>query len=219
MENTMKNTVFLMALAGFATTAVAQDFILSISGAPATIDASSGAVFTIDVIGDATIGTYINGAGFGLSSASNPMISNIQWTPIPQYGFHTDDGFDGEGNNGLVAVFNIQLPLHSRGGNFWDDLLLGTSMGQFQITLAPGSFGQLDLDLIAGATYFDPPSPFSMKTMDLDPNDPFGVWTIYSDEIKGSSLILNGASINVVPAPSALALLGLGGLAVSQRRR
>lgn len=221
----MNKTALVIALAGLTTAAVAEDFILSIAGAPATIDATNGAVFTIDVIGDATIGTHIAAGVFGLSSGSNSMITNIQWTPDPMYAFVTDEGYDGEGNNGLVVVgniFNLPCILGDGDGDGDDDplmdLLLGSAIGQFQITLAPGSFGELNLDLIAGPT-FSPNIAFSMQAVTPNYDDIFEIWPLFDDGMPGGNLILNGASINVVPAPSALALLGFSGFAATRRNR
>ena len=55
----MKNTIALIAIAGIATAATAgQDtYSLSIAGAAASVDATSGATITIDIIGDSSIGT------------------------------------------------------------------------------------------------------------------------------------------------------------------
>ncbi|MBL4699074.1 MAG: hypothetical protein JKX70_09610, partial [Phycisphaerales bacterium] len=73
----MKSTIALVAIAGFAAAASAQNFSLSIS-APTTV--VEGAVFTIDITGDADTGTHMLGGGFSLSSGSG-LIDNITWTP------------------------------------------------------------------------------------------------------------------------------------------
>ncbi len=55
------------------------------------------------------------------------------------------------------------------------------------------------------------------------PNDTFGDWRVtLSDEFDdgGQDGVLNGTiTINKIPAPSALALLGMGGLVAGRRRR
>ena len=60
---------------------------------------------------------------------------------------------------------------------------------------------------------------------DAGPSDTFGTWTVtLSDEFDASGIdhtYLQGSTItiNKVPAPGALALLGLGGVAAMRRRR
>jgi hypothetical protein len=207
MENTMKNTVLLIALAGLTTVATAQeDFILSIAGAPTTIDATNGATFTIDIIGDSTHGEVMMGGIFTLISGSG-LITDMSWTPAPWSEFNIDGGYAGNGDYNEVSFGQL-----SNQGPQAPGSQLGMAAGSFQIQIAAGSFGVIDLELVGGL-------PFALQTA-FWPFDGFPTGGAYDvmDSSDGN-LILNGASINVVPAPSALALLGLGGLAVSRRRR
>ena len=203
----MKNTVLLIALAGLTTAAMAEDFSLSIAGAPTTIDATNGATITIDIIGDSTHGEFLIGGSFSLVSGSD-MISGISWTRRNWF-FGGDDGYAGNGNFSEITFQQIIFqsdPFHLSG--------LGSAIGSFQIQIAAGSFGAIDLSLIAG-------TPYTLETAFGNNQQPpvGGAFDFMNDTEPGNNLILNGASINIVPAPSSLALLGLGGLAASRRRR
>ena len=203
----MKNTVLLIALAGLTTVASAEDFILSIAGAPTTIDATNGATITIDIIGDSTHGEVMMGGRFSMISGSG-LISDMAWTPAPwSEAFGSDDGYAGNGDYNDVTFGQISHQGEANPLSF-----LGMPIGSFQIQIAAGSFGVIDLELVGGL-------PFALQTA-FWPFDGFPTGGAF--DVRDSSdgnLILNGASINVVPAPSALALLGLGGLAASRRRR
>ena len=219
----MKNTVLLIAIAGFTTAAVAEDFILSIAGAPATVDATSGAVFTIDVIGDASVGTHMSGGGFSFGSGSNSMIEDIVWTPANWSAFNADGGYAGNGEyNNIVFGQLLSFPGTPECGSPALDSELGERIGSFQITLAEGSQGQLNLNL---TEHQGDNVPFTFEVFEWLDGPPNGcpvtgrLGDHFNDSELGGNIIFNGASINVVPAPSSLALLGLGGLAASRRRR
>ncbi|MBL4697454.1 MAG: PEP-CTERM sorting domain-containing protein [Phycisphaerales bacterium] len=202
----MKKASLLIALAGLTAAAAAQDFSLSIAGAPTTIDATNGATITIDIIGDSTHGEVMMGGRFSMISGSG-LISNMTWTPAPWSAFNTDGGYAGNGDYNEVAFGQISHQGPQTAGS-----QLGMAIGSFQIQIAAGSFGVIDLEILGGL-------PFALETA-FWPFDgfPTGGAVDVRDSSNGT-LILNGASINVVPAPSALALLGLSGLAASRRRR
>jgi len=195
----MKSTIALVAIAGFAAAASAQNFSLSIN---APTEVTEGAVFTIDVIGDADTGTHMLGGGFSLTSGSG-LIADMAWTPAEWSAFNTDNGYAGNGDHagvifGQLLIFGI--PGFDVPGEGSD---LGMSIGSFQVTLGAGS-GVIDFALNAG-------EPFTLQSYDV--ND--GAVASSAD----GQLALNGARVTVTPAPSALALLGLGGLAAGRRRR
>ena len=195
----MKSTIALVAIAGFAAAASAQNFSLSIN---APMEVAEGAVFTIDVIGDADTGTHMLGGGFSLTSGSG-LIANIAWTPADWSAFNTDNGYAGNGDHagvifGQLLIFGIPgFDVPAEGS------ALGSSIGTFQITLGAG-FGDINFELNAA-------SPFSLQSY----NESDGATSSSAD----GQLALNGATVTVTPAPSALALLGLGGLAAGRRRR
>ena len=200
----MKNTIALIAIAGIATAATAggpgETYSLSIAGAAASVDATSGATITIDIIGDSSVGTWMLGGAFVLSSGSNSMVTGMTWTVADWSGFNEGTGvYDGNGNHEEVIYGQLVfLPVIQPGAG--SDL--GLSIGSFVIDIAAGSAGQLDLSLLLG-------SGDALRTV--------------GDGVLGASsdgaLSLNGASITITPAPSAMALLGLGGIAAGRRRR
>ncbi|MGV6815377.1 MAG: PEP-CTERM sorting domain-containing protein [Phycisphaerales bacterium] len=199
----MKNALTLIAVAGIASVASAQNFSLSISGAPATV--AEGAVFSFDVIGDADIGTHMLGGGFTMTSGS-ALIANMTWTPASWSQFNTDDGYAGGGDYGQITFGQLVIPGVPPFDQPAPGSELGSAIGTFQVTLVGAGSGVIDFALNAI-------SPFSLET--IDPATGAG------DNSSNGQLALNGASIQVgtVPAPSALALLGLGGLAAGRRRR
>ncbi len=200
----MKSTLALVALAGLASAAAAQDFTLSITGAPMDIDTTAGDVtFTVDIMGDASVGTHFLGGSYYLNSDS-AFVTDMQWTNPSWSSFPTDGGYAGNGNYNQVIFGQLVIPnvppfdVPAPGSE------LGGSLGTFQITVAGGSFGTLDLSL-------DSASPFTLEVVDINTGETF-------QSVNGN-LFLNGASVNLVPAPSAMALLGLGGLVAGRRRR
>ncbi len=206
----MKNTLALVAIAGFAAAATAgnETFSLSISGAPTTVDATDAVTITVDVTGDSSFGTHLLGGEFGLTSGSNSMITDIRWMNADWSTANGNDGYDGAGNN-LPVIFGQLVVLT----DLFDFLPgagseLGGVIGSFQIDIAAGSSGMLDLD-------FTTTDRFALKTVDVDTVNR----TTASMDSNSGTLSLNGASIEVTPAPSALALLGLGGIAAGRRRR
>ncbi len=199
----MKNAIALIAVAGIAGAASAQNFTLSLVGAPATV--AEGAVFTFDVIGDADVGTHMLGGAFTLSSDS-ALIADMSWDNASWDQFPTDGGYAGSGNYNQVIFGQLVIPnvppfdVPGAGSE------VGGVIGTFTVTLAATGTGVIDFAL--GSS-----QPFTLQTVDINTG------ALYDDSQAGSTLTLNGASVSVVPAPSALALLGLGGLAAGRRRR
>jgi len=199
----MKTSIALVAVAGFAAAASAQNFSLSIAGAPTTVDTTMGAVtVTVDIIGDSDFGTHMLGGGFTMTSGSS-LVEGMSWAAASWSSFNTDGGYAGGGDYGQVIFGQLVIPgvppfdVPAPGSE------LGSAIGSFQIVIGQGT-GIIDLSIAAG-------SPFSLEVLDLA-----GGTTAQS---SNGNLTLNGASINVVPAPSAMALLGLGGLVAGRRRR
>ncbi len=196
-------TIAIAAIAGFAAAASAgSSFSLSIAGAPMTVDTSMGAAtFTVDVIGDSTFGTHMLGGAFSLTSGSSNVLA-MAWTPAAWSAFNTDNGYAGGGDYNTVIFGQLVIPGVPPFDQPAPGSELGSAIGSFQITVEGA--GVLDLSLNAA-------SPFSLEVIDL-------VSGTTANSSSGS-LNLNGASINLVPAPSAMALLGLGGIVAGRRRR
>ncbi|HCT45172.1 MAG TPA: hypothetical protein DF699_08165 [Phycisphaerales bacterium] len=197
-------TIALAAVAGLATVASAgADFSLTLVPSAMTVDVSGGAAtITIDVIGDSSFGTHMLGGAFTLGS-SNALVTDMAWSPASWSSFNTDDGYAGNGNYNQVIFGQLVIPgvppfdVPAAGSD------LGSSIGSFTVTFDGGS-GIVDFGLTAG-------SPFTLEAIDVNTGGTF--------QSADGSLSLNGASVNVIPAPSAMALLGLGGLVAGRRRR
>ena len=197
-------TIALAAVAGLASVATAgNSFSLTLVPSASTVDVSGGAAtITIDVIGDSSFGTHMLGGAFSIGSGSG-LVTNMAWSPASWSSFNTDNGYAGNGDYNDVIFGQLVIPgvppfdVPAPGSE------LGSSIGSFTVTFDGGS-GVVDFGLMAG-------SPFTLEVLDLNSGTT-------AQSVNGS-LTLNGASINVVPAPSAMALLGLGGLVAGRRRR
>jgi hypothetical protein len=204
----MKNTLALIAVAGIATVASAQTGSLSMTSSAATVDTSgAAATFTLSVWGDADFGTAIAGGSFSLSAAGGAGIvtdmvaSAADWAAL---GFE-DQGHAGDGNyTGLIfgqLIFPPFIPAA-------DDSLLVNGpvlLGTFAVTVAADSSGSVDWSTGALGTE---------TIMEIFTDDGgAGVFTALTAADFG------GVSVRVVPAPSAMAFLGLGGLVAGRRRR
>lgn len=200
----MKNAIALAAVAGLATAASAQSWSLSISGAPASIDTTVTTVFTVDIIANADFGTHVSGGSFELDSTGadaavvNVTASAAMWAAVGE----NDRGYLGNGDHaGLVFGQVIFPPFFPPSA---DSALPGAIVGSLVIEVLAGSEGILNLNLAA-----DGQSPFGLEIW----NEGDGA---FNNTAAGS---YGSASVNLVPAPSAMALLGLGGLVAGRRRR
>ncbi len=202
----MKNTVTLIAFAGIASLATAQSGSFSIVPSALTVDSSGGAsTITLAVYGDADFGTAISGGGVGLSAVGGTGIVSGMTAAVAPWGAlgFMDNGDGGDGNyNGLIfgqLIFPPFIPAAA-------ESMLGQGavlLGNFTVTIAADSAGVIDWSTVGGIGDFD------MEIFD----EASGLFTQLSSVTAGS------ASVTVVPAPSALALLGLGGIAAGRRRR
>lgn len=196
----MKKAILCVTMAGLASGVIAQDFSLSIIG-PSEV--TEGAVFTIEVIGGASVGTHMLGGGFSLVTNSS-LIENITWNPALWSGFNEDnEGYLGNGNYGQVVFGQLLLPIPgfdipAAGSE------LGSAIGSFQITMVQFGLGAINFDLVAG-------SPFTLESVDVNA----GLETYQDTE---GTLTLNGHMV-YGPTPSSVGLLAFGGLAASRRRR
>ena len=196
----MKNAIALIAVAGMATIASAgADFSLSIV---APTEVAEGATFTVDVLGDASVGTHMLGGSFSMSSGS-ALISNMTWANAAWSSFNTDGGYAGNGNYNAVVFGQIVIPGIPGFDTPHAGSVLGSRIGSFQVTLGAGT-GSIEFALNGG-------SPFSLETITQGVSG--------SNQSSQGNLSLNGATVRVTPAPSAMALLGLGGLVAGRRRR
>ncbi len=213
----MKNAIALAAVAGIATAAAAQSGSLSIVASSNTIDSTLTTSFTLSVYGDASVGTHITGAAFNMVASGGGMVTNMvadagvaTWGGL---GFE-DQGHTGGGNTGLVMGQIVFLPFiqpdaASALGN--GPVLLGT----FAVTIAADSVGVIDWSTAGGI------GTFALEVIDVNSNpggSPPGTYSPLGGA-GDSAFDFGGVSVNIVPAPSAMAVLGLGGLVAGRRRR
>jgi len=203
----MKSSIALVAIAGFAAAATAQTGSLSIVASASTVDSTTSTSLTLAVYGDADFGTAISGGGFALSAAGGAGVVTGMSVSVPAWGLlgFADQGDGGNGNyNGVIfgqLIFPPFLPADPAS-------LLGNGpvlLANFQVSIAANSSGLVEWTTAGGVGDF--------------------VFEVFTDDgASGSftqltSVDFGGASVNVVPAPSAMALLGLGGLVAGRRRR
>lgn len=194
----MKNAVALIAIAGIASVASAQNFALTV--VPSATSVAEGGSFTLSVYGDADVGTHLLGGAFSMNSGS-ALIDSMGWTNAAWSAFNTDNGYAGGGDYNQVVYGQLVIP-----GIFPPAMgsEVGSLIGSFQVNLAASGFGDIDFQIGAGM-------PFTLQTVDSQSG------AIFTD--TDGQLSLGGATVTVTPAPSALALLGLGGIAAGRRRR
>ena len=194
----MKNAVALIALAGIASVASAQNFALTV--VPSAASVGEGGSFTLSIYGDADVGTHYLGGAFDLTSDS-ALVDSMSWSNAAWSAFNTDGGYAGNGNYNQVIFGQLVIPgiFPPAAGSEIGDLI-----GSFQVNLAAMGTGDIVFQLGAA-------SPFTLQTVD-------SVSGALADDSMGQ-LSLGSATVSVTPAPSALALLGLGGIAAGRRRR
>ncbi len=204
-EKDMNKALILGAVAGLASGAAAQSWSLSIEGAPSTVDTTVTTVFTVDVVVNADFGTHVSGGAFALdSSGATDVVVNVgaaaaAWAAVGE----ANRGYAGGGDhNGLVYGQVIFPPFFPPQAD--SSLDGGTIVASLSIEVLAGSTGVLDLNLISDAL-----APFDLEIYDE-------VSGSFNNQVQGS---FGSASVNLVPAPSALALLGLGGLVAGRRRK
>ncbi|MEZ6164423.1 MAG: PEP-CTERM sorting domain-containing protein [Phycisphaerales bacterium] len=195
----MKNAVALIAVAGIASVAAAQNFSLTV--VPSATSVAEGGTFTLSVYGDADQGSHMLGGAFSMSSDS-ALVDSISWSNAAWSAFNTDGGDAGNGNYNEVIFGQLVIPgiFPPAAGSE-----LGGLIGSFQVNLAAAGAGIIDFQLNAST------GPFSLQSVD-------SVSGALFDDSNGQ-LSLGSTRVTVTPAPSALALLGLGGIAAGRRRR
>jgi len=206
----MKNAIALAAVAGIASAAAAQTGALSIVSSHATVDSTMTTSFTLSVYGDADFGTHLTGAAFNLGAVGGGMVTDMVASGAAWGGLGFEDlGHTGGGNTGMIMGQITFLPFIAPDAAS----ALGNGpvfLGSFAVTIAADSAGQIDWTLAGGI------GTFALEVIDVNANpggNPPG-------EITGlASPSFGSVSVNVVPAPSAMALLGLGGLVAGRRRR
>jgi MYXO-CTERM domain-containing protein len=192
-------TIALAAVAGLATVATAGGPSLTIVPSAMTVDTSGGAAtVTMTVFGDAAFGTHLLGGAFGVSASGDSVVTGMSWANAAWSAFNTDGGDAGNGNYNDVVFGQLVIPGIFPPAPGSEN---GSAIGSFTVTL--DGAGTVDFQLTAG-------SPFTLEGVDANSG---------ATQNDGGNISLGTASITAVPAPSAMALLGLGGLVAGRRRR
>ena len=208
----MRNVV-LGAVCGLASVAAAQSASLSIVASQSYIDTTVTDTMILDVYADSSIGTHITGAAFTLSAMGGAgFIESMSVLSVPSWGQlgFDDFGDGGDGNyNGLIMGQIVFLPFiqpdpASALGN--GPVLLAS----FSVTFVTNMYSMVGWTVGGGL------GTFVLEVIDVDANpdgNPPGEVTQIANPEYGSM------DLNIIPAPSGLAVLGLGGLVAGRRRR
>jgi len=210
----MQNCVVLAAVAGTASCALGQSASLSIVASQTVVDSSLTTSITLAVYGDADFATHITGAWFGLSADGGAgVVEDMSLSSVASWGevFEQDFGHAGDGNyNGVAMGQVVFLPFIAPSPE--SALGLGpVLLANFEVTIAAGSFGQIDWALVDVLDQSD----WTIELLDVTTN-PGGIpgtdYPIRNPE-------LGSVRVQVIPAPSGLAILGFSGLFVGRRQR
>jgi len=205
----MSRNIVLAAVAGLASGAAAQSASLSIVASNSYGGPSNS--FTLSVYGDADFGTHITGAAFSLNATGGGDIESMTATSASWGALGFDDlGHTGGGNTGMIMGQITFLPFIQPDAAS----ALGNGpvfLGSFLVTVADDAGYGVATWTIGGGI-----GTFALEVIDVNANpggNPPG-------EVTGIAAPSFGSiSVVIVPAPSAMALLGLGGLVVGRRRR
>ncbi len=205
----MKSCV-LLAVAGFASGALGQTASLSIVASQTIVDSSVSTSITLAVYGDADLGTHIASARFGLSATGGAgVVDGIALGAVASWGVlgEEDLGDGGDGNhNGIhlgQIIFSPFIPPDPASALGSGPVLLAN----FTVSIAAGSFGVIDWALVGLHDGINP----TLETFAAHPATEGNFYPFEPD--------FGSASVQVIPAPSGMALLGLGGLVAGRRRR
>ncbi len=209
----MKNAIALAAVAGIASAAAAQTASLSIVASQSVVNSQTTSSITLSVYADADFGTHVTGAAFTMNAAGGAgVVDSISQDSVAAWGALGQDDFGdaGDGNHaGTIMGQIVFLPF------IMPDAAsaLGNGpvfIGSFTVNIAANSAGLVDWTVGGGI------GTFALELIDVNANpggNPPGEVFSLADVDFGS------ARVEVVPAPSAMAVLGLGGLVAGRRRR
>jgi len=213
----MRKAFLVAAVAGLASGAGAQSASLSIVASQTLVVSTVTTSLTLAIYGDADFGTHITGAAFGLSAIGGAgVVDGMALGSVASWGALGEDdlGDGGDGNhNGIIMGQIVFLPFLAPDASS----ALGSGpvlLANIDVTIFAGSNGVIDWSLVG---LFD--ADFALEVIDADANpggNPPGVVTQVLNPNFGSATV---TVIDVVPAPSSFALLGLGGLVAGRRRR
>ncbi len=192
--------------------------VLAIVAATGLVSAASAAIYSVDFdienFGGDAAGVIIN-FDFDLEAIAGAQIASVNWISIElSHSWGADITFSVSNADGTFDMLDGD---QGGDGNFGDggSLLSGTSTYTFFSGGTANGLLSGGLDLpIAGGDY----------DANSWVNGPFGsgMWNIFLEDdymLDDGAVGTIAIDYNVVPAPSALALLGLGGIVAGRRRR
>ena len=195
-------SIALLAVAGLATVASAQNVSTNLNVAlsfdKASIAIGETATATISASWNGVAGSYFSSFNVNIN-ASGEYVSLSNVAPIAWN--NPALGFNGQGTISGASILNMQASQFSLIPPFVNtNPILVTS---FTVTGTAEGILSYSTSNAAGA-----PFPFSVTG------------PVFSDPVvEFSNAAFSSGSLTVTPAPSAMALLGLGGLVVGRRRR
>ncbi len=191
----MKSGIAIAAVAGLATVAVAQKGTISLTAN--TQNVAVGDVVTIGVVVDddgSTAGVLsfdiaVTSGDAGFSVISGPTFDASIFGPG---GADLGNGVEGLGGSMDILGPTFDLPLN------------GTTVYTFQIMITAGFTGAIEFNSSDGS------GPNAAMQYAIEAPVVLG---------PGQYNEINHGTLRLVPAPSGMALLGLGGLVAARRRR
>ncbi len=193
-------SIALMAVAGLATVASAQSLDITLSWDATSVDFGGTATGTVMAsFSGFDDGSYLSSVNFDLiASEALGTVGNVGAVAWNNAGL----GFDGQGTASGADIIGIEASQFSLIPPFSTDNPVMVMSFEFTAGDAEGVLSYSS-STAAGA-------PFSFSV--TGPN--------FSDQPVGfDDSSFSGDSLRIVPAPSAMALLGLGGLVAGRRRR
>jgi hypothetical protein len=208
----MRKQILLASIAGLASGAAGQTASLSIVASQTT--SGLGGSFTLSVYADADFGTHVTGAAFTLNAVGGEgIISTIESNGAASWGALGEDDFGDAGNGshaGFIMgqiVFLPFIPPNAASA-------LGSGpvfLGSFTVTTEPDACDGTVTWTVGGGI-----GTFALEIIDVNANPgdnpPGEVFSIANPDF-------GSASISIIPAPSSAAVLGVGALVATRRRR
>ncbi len=205
----MKNAITLAAVAGIASAAAAQTATLNIVASQSSVTPGITSAITLSVYASADFGTHIVGGGFALDAVGGAGdIGAMTATPVSWGAAASNDRGDGGDGNYIGLVFgqtvfpDFGFPPNPASDFTGGEVLVAT----FSVEVLAGASGVVDWTIAV-----DSLSQFTMQIFD----------SVSGDSTVASSVNFGTVRVGfpIIPAPSSMALLGLGGLVAGRRRR
>ncbi len=200
-------SVICIALAGIVSTAMAQSASLTIVSNPATVNGIENSQFTLSIYAEADFGTHIAGGEFAISHAGDSAgaINGMDATAADWGLFGQNDrGYAGGGtHNGLVFGQLIAPPFFPPNEESRFTAGNGALLGTVVVSIDPNFAGYNEFFVEMGQ------GAFVLEIFDEGDNS----LTQLTSEVSFDSVVVG------IPAPSSIAMLGLGGLVAGRRRR